>query len=174
MKDEIKARLAAVIEDSPLPWKAEEDAFITGYMGVVDADEAPVITELDSVYEEDVSVLLDKPLAEFIAAAPTDIQWLFQRLEELETENKKLKLENTIIKNTGYGQAVDDAEDARRDLLLVEMERNQQKEKIIKIGELLAAHGCECECDHHPEEHAADCERCIGCRVGAIAKEEIV
>ena len=33
------------------------------------------------------------------------------------------------------------------------------------VGEVLAANGCECECGCHIDEHADDCERCLGCRV---------
>ena len=40
--------------------------------------------------------------------------------------------------------------------------------KIAAVCELLAENGCDCECDHHPEEHNDDCVRCFGCKVSAI------
>lgn len=36
---------------------------------------------------------------------------------------------------------------------------------IERVGDVLSAEGCGCECEHHWEEHADDCERCLGCRV---------
>ena len=38
-------------------------------------------------------------------------------------------------------------------------------ERIRAVLALLEENGCNCECDHHPEEHDADCERCLACRI---------
>jgi hypothetical protein len=43
---------------------------------------------------------------------------------------------------------------------------------VRKVGELLAENGCDCECDHHPDEHDAECERCLGCRISAALDEK--
>lgn len=40
--------------------------------------------------------------------------------------------------------------------------------KLKAIGQLLEANGCDCECDHHFEEHDSDCERCLACRIGGV------
>lgn len=41
-------------------------------------------------------------------------------------------------------------------------------ERLHCIGDLLADNGCNCDCDHHPDEHDDDCERCLACRIGAV------
>ena len=38
---------------------------------------------------------------------------------------------------------------------------------IEAVGELLAENGCDCACEHHTDEHDADCERCLACRIEA-------
>lgn len=35
-----------------------------------------------------------------------------------------------------------------------------------RVGEVLADNGCNCDCEHHPEEHEADCEACVACQIG--------
>lgn len=40
------------------------------------------------------------------------------------------------------------------------------KVKLESIGEILGENGCNCDCDHDPESHDDDCERCLACRVG--------
>lgn len=42
--------------------------------------------------------------------------------------------------------------------------------KLNRVRELLEENGCDCECDHHPEEHDDDCERCLACRIALEAK----
>lgn len=44
--------------------------------------------------------------------------------------------------------------------------------KVRAVGELLAENGCDCECDHHPDEHDAKCERCLACRISAALDEK--
>lgn len=44
---------------------------------------------------------------------------------------------------------------------------------IKRVGAVLSANGCDCECDHHSEEHDDDCERCLACRIqDALQGEE--
>lgn len=43
--------------------------------------------------------------------------------------------------------------------------------RIAKVRELLEVNGCDCECDHHVEEHAPDCARCLACRIGEALAE---
>lgn len=40
-------------------------------------------------------------------------------------------------------------------------------ERIRAVCKLLSQNGCDCDCDHHYEEHDDDCERCLACRIGA-------
>jgi len=40
--------------------------------------------------------------------------------------------------------------------------------KLDSIGRLLSDNGCDCACDHHHDEHAAECDRCLGCRIGMV------
>lgn len=42
--------------------------------------------------------------------------------------------------------------------------------RIAFVGSLLAMNGCDCECEHHPEEHDDDCARCLACRIGFAIK----
>lgn len=37
--------------------------------------------------------------------------------------------------------------------------------KLDAVAKVLGDAGCECECDHHHDEHDDDCERCLGCRI---------
>lgn len=53
---------------------------------------------------------------------------------------------------------------------LDEVERLQANR--LAVGELLAENGCDCECEHHHEEHDAECERCLACRISAALDEK--
>ena len=47
------------------------------------------------------------------------------------------------------------------------------RERVAATLEVLAAHGCDCECDHHRSECDDDCVWCLGCRVEeALTKGE--
>lgn len=37
--------------------------------------------------------------------------------------------------------------------------------KLAAVAKLLVANGCDCECEHHYEDHDDDCERCFACNV---------
>jgi len=44
-------------------------------------------------------------------------------------------------------------------------------EKLRAVRALLEANGCDCPCDHHPDERGPDCEVCLACLIGeAVAK----
>jgi hypothetical protein len=51
----------------------------------------------------------------------------------------------------------------------------KQVERVIaKIVKRLALNGCDCDCEHRPDEHTDECERCLACYVGAaLAGEQI-
>lgn len=34
-----------------------------------------------------------------------------------------------------------------------------------------AQNGCDCECDHHPDERGPDCDVCLACRIGDALRE---
>lgn len=37
---------------------------------------------------------------------------------------------------------------------------------VRRIGALLATNGCDCECEHGPEDHDGECTRCLACLIG--------
>lgn len=41
-----------------------------------------------------------------------------------------------------------------------------------RIGAVLAAHGCDCLCDHHPDERRPDCHVCLACRIEAAMRND--
>lgn len=45
---------------------------------------------------------------------------------------------------------------------------NSDASKLDAIGKLLSQNGCDCDCDHAPEDHDDDCELCLACRIGAV------
>lgn len=69
----------------------------------------------------------------------------------------------------------DDAGEGQFNVLnLVESyQRNSMEadERLRAVRKLLEENGCECPCDHHPDERGADCEVCLACRIGeAVGK----
>lgn len=55
--------------------------------------------------------------------------------------------------------------------LLAAARRGMEADDTIRrIGLLLAGNGCDCECDHHAEEHEDDCSRCLACLVELTIK----
>lgn len=46
-----------------------------------------------------------------------------------------------------------------------ERRAEEAEAKLKSIAEVLASNGCDCECGHHREEHVAECERCLACRI---------
>ena len=50
-------------------------------------------------------------------------------------------------------------------LRVVALHNEGAEAKLRAIGELLAANGCDCDCDHHTEEHDEDCDRCLACKI---------
>lgn len=64
--------------------------------------------------------------------------------------------------------------DAARELSVAMAAKNAALQRKLFAAEareravvaLLEAQQCECECDHHPDEHGHDCEICLGCRIG--------
>jgi hypothetical protein len=46
----------------------------------------------------------------------------------------------------------------------------RMRDAIARVGEVLSENGCDCDCEHYPDEHDDDCERCLGCRVEAALR----
>lgn len=42
------------------------------------------------------------------------------------------------------------------------------EEKLAAICALLEQNGCDCDCEHHMEEHDDDCEWCFACQVNEV------
>lgn len=69
----------------------------------------------------------------------------------------------------------DDAGEGQYNVLnLVESyQRNSMEadERLRAVRKLLEENGCECPCDHHPDERGSACEVCLACRIGeAVGK----
>lgn len=41
----------------------------------------------------------------------------------------------------------------------------EEADRVGAVKLLLEANGCDCDCEHHHDEHGADCDRCLACRV---------
>jgi hypothetical protein len=41
-------------------------------------------------------------------------------------------------------------------------------DKLDAIGSILDRNGCDCECEHHWEEHGDECELCLACQISAV------
>ena len=57
--------------------------------------------------------------------------------------------------------------------LIDHYQRNSMEsdERLRAVRCLLEENGCECPCDHHPDERGPDCEVCLACRIGeAVGK----
>jgi len=57
--------------------------------------------------------------------------------------------------------------------LVESYQRNSMEadERLRAVRKLLEENGCECPCDHHPDERGPDCEVCLACRIGeAVGK----
>jgi hypothetical protein len=57
--------------------------------------------------------------------------------------------------------------------LIDHYQRNSMEadERIRAVRKLLEENGCDCPCDHHPDERGDDCEVCLACRIGeAVGK----
>lgn len=57
--------------------------------------------------------------------------------------------------------------------LIDHYQRNSMEsdERLRAVRKLLEENGCECPCDHHPDERGPDCEVCLACRIGeAVGK----
>jgi len=57
--------------------------------------------------------------------------------------------------------------------LIDHYQRNSMEadERLRVVRRLLEENGCDCPCDHHPDERGADCDMCLACRIGeAVGK----
>lgn len=43
--------------------------------------------------------------------------------------------------------------------------------RLRAVRQLLEENGCECPCDHHPDERGPGCEVCLACRIGEVLGE---
>lgn len=41
----------------------------------------------------------------------------------------------------------------------------------LRVLKLIEQNGCDCECEHHLEEHDDDCERCLACSIEKAINE---
>ena len=54
--------------------------------------------------------------------------------------------------------------------------RGYQKDRqaLERIAGWLVFNGCDCECDHSPDEHDPDCEQCLACRIDAELPRDLM
>ena len=66
----------------------------------------------------------------------------------------------------------DDAGEGQYNVLnLVESYQRNSMEadnRLRAVRKLLEENGCECPCDHHPDERGPDCEVCLACCIGEV------
>lgn len=41
-------------------------------------------------------------------------------------------------------------------------------ERLRAVRKLIEENGCDCPCEHHPDERGDDCEVCLACRIGDV------
>lgn len=58
--------------------------------------------------------------------------------------------------------------------LVESYQRNSMEadERLRAVRKLLEENGCECPCDHHPDERGEDCEVCLACRIQAAMRSD--
>lgn len=42
------------------------------------------------------------------------------------------------------------------------------RRRLRAVLAVLEKNGCDCDCDHHPDEHGGDCDLCLACRIGDV------
>lgn len=114
-----------------------------------------------------------------LPGALAEIESLRLRVESLERELAKpedVRLREVLDALEGRAVVFDSLGDRVRWLLreLDEwIERAGKAEREVRaVGKLLEENGCECPCDHHPDERGTDCEVCLACRIGEALREE--
>ena len=57
--------------------------------------------------------------------------------------------------------------------LIDHYQRNSMEadERLRVVRGLLEENGCDCPCDHHPDERGPDCEVCLACRIGEAVRK---
>jgi hypothetical protein len=48
----------------------------------------------------------------------------------------------------------------------------EEADRVGSVVLLIEGHGCDCECEHHWEEHDKDCERCLACRISMAIQDK--
>lgn len=45
------------------------------------------------------------------------------------------------------------------------LDKSDILKRMEEVARILSRNGCECECEHHWEDHEDDCERCLACEI---------
>jgi len=48
----------------------------------------------------------------------------------------------------------------------LQLRLSELENKLELIRGLVEKNGCDCDCEHHSEEHSEDCQLCLACRIG--------
>jgi len=98
------------------------------------------------------------------------LQKMLDACSVVHEHNVKLKSETERLR-----KLFDDAGQGEHNVLALidHYQRNSMDadERIRAVRNLLGENGCECPCDHHPDERGDDCEVCLACRIAeAVGK----
>lgn len=69
------------------------------------------------------------------------------------------------MRDDQHGRNLRDAEEAGKIIAELLQDLAVNLERIENAREVIKKNGCDCECDHHWEDHDEDCERCLACRI---------
>lgn len=68
-------------------------------------------------------------------------------------------------------QGREELEELRTDLQRAERRLDVAVAARDALRQELIQSGCECTCEHHPEDHGEDCQLCLACRVESALGE---
>jgi hypothetical protein len=104
-------------------------------------------------------------------SGPDDVSELLIALVR-ERDAAHVELAKALARGARLETDVDTARKGRSAWEGLYNERNalwrQATDKLDAVRAVLEQNGCDCDCDHGGEEHDADCERCLACRIAGV------
>lgn len=85
----------------------------------------------------------------------------------------KMRQDYERMRDAEKNRIVDEwkAANGYNDLLAAYSASVSEADRLRAVRKLLEENGCDCPCDHHPDERGDDCEVCLACRIGeAVGK----
>ena len=148
------------------------------HLSIADTDPAELADNRELVRENAVLRSNSDHLSSENASLSRQVESMAMRIESLAEELAKpedVRLREVIDALDGRA-VIFDGLGARVGHLLDEMDewigRAGEAERAVRaVRKLLEENGCDCPCDHHPDERGDDCEVCLACRIGeAVGK----